>query len=114
MITQGHRLFSFLVQVMYQEHPQCEQHIMWFFFFLKIYLFIGKSDMQSGGETGRKIFHLMIHSPRECNGWCYADPKPEFRNFFRVSNAGAGSHGFGSSWTAFPGHKQGAKWEMEL
>ena len=39
-------------------------------FFLKIYFyyfFIGKADIQRG-ETERKIFHLMIHSPSERSG----------------------------------------------
>ena len=45
--------------------------------FLKIFIyFITKSDIQRGGETERKIFHLMIHSPSGCKGWCCADPKP--------------------------------------
>ena len=51
------------------------------FFFFKIYFyyyyffFIGKADIQRG-ETERKIFRLMIHSPNEHNGQYYADPKP--------------------------------------
>ena len=47
-------------------------------FFLKIYFyyfFIGKADIQRG-ETERKIFRPIIHSPSERNGRCYADPKP--------------------------------------
>ena len=47
-------------------------------FFLKIYFyyfFIGKADIQRG-ETERKIFHPMIHSPSERNSRYYADPKP--------------------------------------
>ena len=35
--------------------------------FLKIDLFIGKSDLQRGGETERKILHPKIHSPSERN-----------------------------------------------
>jgi len=84
------------------------------FFFFKIYLFIGKSDIQKGRETERKIFHLMIHSPSDRNGQCCAVLKPGSRNFFRVLHTGAGSQGFGLSSTAFPGHKQGAGWEVEL
>ena len=47
-------------------------------FFLKIYFYyfcVGKADAQRG-ETKRKIFHPMIHSPSESNGRCYTDPKP--------------------------------------
>ena len=47
-------------------------------FFFKIYfyyVFIGKADIQRG-ETERKIFHPMIHSPSERNSQCYAGPKP--------------------------------------
>ena len=29
-----------------------------------------KSDIQRGGETERKTFYLMIHSPSCRNGWC--------------------------------------------
>ena len=47
----------------------------------KIHLFIGKSDMQRGGETERKIFHPMIHSPVERNCRCFADPVPSSRNY---------------------------------
>ena len=83
-------------------------------FFKKIYLFIGKSDIQRGGETERKIFHLMIHSPSERIGQCYGDLKPGSRNFLRLSHTGAGSQSFGPSWTALPGQKQGAGWEVEL
>ena len=32
-------------------------------FVFKIYLFIGKSDIQRRGEMERKIFHLLISSP---------------------------------------------------
>ena len=56
----------------------------------------------------RKIFHLMIHSPSERNGRYYADLPPRARKFLQVSHMGAGSQSFGPSWTAFPGHKQGA------
>ena len=37
----------------------------------------------------------------------------ESRSLFWVSCAGAGSQSFGLSSTAFPGHKQGAGWEVE-
>ena len=60
-----------------------------------------------GGYTDRrdmKIFRLMIHSPSERKGRCYAGPKPG-------ASSGAGSQSFRPSWTAFPGRKQGAGWE---
>ena len=41
-------------------------------------------------------------------------PKPRSRNFFQVSHADAVSQGFGPSSTAFPSHKKGAGWEVEL
>ena len=41
-------------------------------------------------------------------------PKAGARSFLWVSHAGAGSQGFGPSLIAFPGHKQGAGWEVEL
>ena len=59
-----------------------------FFFYLKIYFyyfFIGKADIQRG-ETERKVFRPMIHSPSERNGRYYANPKPGSRNFFWVSH----------------------------
>ena len=40
-----------------------------------LFFSIGKVDIQRG-ETERKIFHPIIHSPSERNGRCYADPKP--------------------------------------
>ena len=81
--------------------------------FLKIYLFIGKSDIQRGGETERKIFHLMIHSPSDHNSWSCTGLKPGTRNFFQISHMGAGSQGLGLFSSAFPGHKQGDGWEVE-
>ena len=36
------------------------------------------------------------------------------QELFWVSKVGAGSQGFGSSSTAFPGHRQGAGWEAGL
>ena len=36
------------------------------------------------------------------------------RSFLQVSHTSAGSQGFGSSSSAFPGHKQGAGWEVGL
>ena len=83
-------------------------------FFFLLLLFIVKSHIQRGGETERKIFHPMIYSLSECNSRCYADPKPGSRNLFQVSHTGSGSQSFGPSWTAFPDHKQGAEWEVEL
>ena len=64
--------------------------------FFKIYfIFIGKLDIQNGGESGhsgqRERFHLMIHSPTEHNDQCYAYPKPGSRNVFQVSLMGSGS-----------------------
>ena len=47
-------------------------------FFLRVifyYFFIGKADIQRG-ETERKIFCPMIHSPSERKGRYYADQKP--------------------------------------
>ena len=45
-----------------------------FFFFLMI--FIGKVDLQRGGETQRKIIRLMSHSPSSGNGWSSPSLKP--------------------------------------
>ena len=36
------------------------------------------------------------------------------RSLFQVSHLSTGSQGFGPSSTAFPGHKQGAGWEVVL
>ena len=44
----------------------------------------------------------------------FTNPKPGARILFQVSNVGAGSQGFRLSWTAFPGHEQGAGWEGNL
>ena len=60
------------------------------------------------------LFHPMIHSPSEGKGRCCTNLKPGARNFLPVFHMGAGSQGFESSLTAFPGHKQGAGWEVEL
>ena len=82
-------------------------------FFLKIYFyyfFIGKADIQRG-ETERKIFRPMIHSPSEHNGPILC--RSEARSLFRVSHVGAGSQSFGLSSTAFPGHRQGTGREVE-
>ena len=37
----------------------------WFFSFFKdlFFIFIGKSDLQSEGDTERKIFNLLVHCP---------------------------------------------------
>ena len=40
-------------------------------------------------------------------------PNPGAKNFSGTSHAGTGSHGFGPSLPAFPGHKQGAGREVE-
>ena len=90
------------------------QGFPWFSFFLKIYFyyfFIGKADIQRG-ETERKIFHPMIHSPSERKGPILC--RSEARSLFRVSHAGAGSQSFGPSSTAFPGHRQGPGREAGL
>ena len=79
-----------------------------------MFIFIGKSDIQRGGETERKIFHPMIHFPSKCNGQCCTDPEPGARNLLQVSHAGTESQSFGPFLTAFPGHKQGAGWEVVL
>ena len=47
------------------------------------------------------------------SGLKWADPKPGTSIFFQVSHVGAGSQGLGPFSTAFPGHKQGAGWEVE-
>ena len=57
-------------------------------FFKDLFIFVTKSDIQRGGETEWKIF-------------C-------------VSHMGAGSQVLRPSSTAFPGHKQGAGWEVKL
>ena len=76
-------------------------------------IFIGKSGIQRGGETERKIFRPIIHSASEHNGRCCANLEPGARNFCQISNMHAGSQSIGPSSTAFPGHKQGAGWEVE-
>ena len=83
-------------------------------FFLKIYfyyVFIGKADIQRG-ETERKIFCPMIHSPSECNGPMLC--RSEARSLIQVSHAGEGSQSLGPSSTAFLGHRQGAGREVGL
>ena len=83
--------------------------VIFFFFDLFLLFFIGKADIQRG-ETERKIFHPMIHSPSERNGPILC--RSEARSLFRVSHAGAGSQSLGPSSTAFLGHRQGAGWEV--
>ena len=84
-------------------------------FFLKIYFsyfyFIGKADIQRG-DTERKIFHPMTHSPSERNGRYYADPKPGASSgsptWVQVPKA------LGRPRLLFPGHRQGAGREAGL
>ena len=84
---------------------------IFFFMIYFYYFFIGKADIQRG-ETERKIFHTMFHSPSERNGPMLC--RSEARSLFQVSHAGAGSQSFGLSSTAFPGHRQGAGREAGL
>ena len=63
------------------------------------YFLIAKSDMQRGGETERKIFRLIIHSPSERNSHCCTDLKPGYRKFFWVSHTDAGPQDIGPSLT---------------
>ena len=87
---------------------------LFFFFFLKIYFyyfFIAKADIQRG-ETERKIFRLMIHSPSERNGPCYANLKPG-------ASSGSptwvqGPKALGRPRLPSPGHRQGAGREAGL
>ena len=72
--------------------------------------FIEKSDIQRGGETERKIFCPMIHSPSEPQRSELSEL--ESRSLFQVSHTGAGSQSFRPSSTAFPGHRQGAGREV--
>ena len=64
----------------------------------------------------RKIFHPMIHFPSDRNSWSWVNLKPGARSLLWVSHTGAGSQSFGpsSSSTVFPGHRQGAGWEVGL
>ena len=94
----------------------CNCFEIWLSFFVSsffkdlffIIFFIGKADIQRG-ETERKIFRPMIHSPSEPQRLMLC--RSEARSLFKVSHEGAGSPSFGLSLTAFPGHKQGAGWE---
>ena len=81
------------------------------FFLFFYYFFIGKADIQRG-DTERKIFRPMIHSPSERNGPILC--QSEARSLFRVCHVGAGSQSFGRSLTAFPGYRQGAGREAGL
>ena len=86
-----------------------ENHI---YIFKDLFIFITKPDIWRGGETERKIFRSMIHSPSERNGSIPC--RSEGRSLFRVSHMDTGSQGFGLSLTAFPSHMQGAGWEAGL
>ena len=79
-----------------------------------LFIFIGKPGMQRGRETERKTFCPMIYSPSGHKGRSCANAKPGAWNIFWISHMGAGSQGLERSTTAFPGHKQGAGWEVEL
>ena len=82
-------------------------------FFLKdLFILIGKAGIQRGGETERKIFYLMIHSPSDCKRLVLSQSKARSQELFWVSHVGAGSQELGPSSTAFPGHKQGAGCEV--
>ena len=54
---------------------ETKDFLFFFFRFIFIIFCIGKGDIQRG-ETERKIFRPMIHSPSERNGRYYADLKP--------------------------------------
>lgn len=66
-------------------------------------------------ETERKIevFHLLVHSANGPKGLRWALSKLRARSFFQVSHVGAGALGLGPPSTAFPGHQQGARLEVE-
>ena len=79
-----------------EQRQSTKRNRLEFFFFFKIYFyyfFIGKADIQRG-ETERKIFRPMIHSPSERNGPMLC--RSEARSLFRVSHAGAGSQRTGA------------------
>ena len=80
-----------------------------FLFFLKIYLFIRKSDIQRGGET------VDIQEKERSSIWWFTPQVSATVNAMLIRSQDPGtSHGLGPSSTAFPGHKQGAGWEVEL
>ena len=87
-------------------HPKVRKsrHLKKSLIFFNI-IFVAKSDIQRGGETERKILSPLIHSTTDSNGQCSADPRP---------GAFLGFPCFGPSSTVFPGHKQGAAWEVQL
>ena len=74
--TPGAHLGCHLGSTHEMPHPKTHQVSVKFVFFFKIYfIFIGKADIQRG-ETERKIFHPIIHSPGDCIGRYYGGPKP--------------------------------------
>ena len=60
------------------------------------------------------IFCLVVHSPRDCNGWLRTDTKPGARSFFQISHMGTGSQDMGQSLANFPGNEEGVGWEVGL
>ena len=69
----------------------------WFYLFiylLKIYLFIGKTDIQRG-KIERKIFRPMIHTTSEPNDRRYDDLKPGSRKLFQISTRVQGPKALG-------------------
>ena len=80
-----------------------------FFFYLNFF-FSAKSYIQTGGETGRKIFHLLILCPSDGKGWSWANQKPAAQSPFQVSHTSAGSKQFGLLLSAFLDLKHGDEW----
>ena len=79
-------------------------------FFLKIYfIFIGNVDIQKG-ETERKIFPPMIHSPSECNGRCYANSKPGASSSSPMWVQGPKALGHARLLSRAPGNELDGKW----
>ena len=85
-------------------------NFIYIFFNLKKSYFYWKGRFRERRRE-RKSLHLLAHLPKTATAEPIWSQEPGARSFFRVSNMGAGSQGFGSSSSAFSVHKQGAGWE---
>ena len=68
-------------------------------------------ELEREVETEREVFHPLVHSPDDRNGWSCADLKPGARSFFWISHVGVRAQGLGPSSTTFPGHSRELDWK---
>ncbi|XP_069911540.1 heterogeneous nuclear ribonucleoprotein A1-like [Oryctolagus cuniculus] len=78
----------------------------YYFIFKDLFIYLRGRVIERGRERerDRKVFHPLVHSPNDHNGWSWTELKPRARSFFWVSRVGAGAQALEPSSTAFPSH----------